>query len=222
MQFFKRTRNRATGHMWLSVEVLTCHWNACDFYQLKMLSDKPQVLVIAEGLPPSSLPTHGPSHAEGVLSNGYSIGTRDSRPVWALPLCSHSSQTTVSLLHTSAGWTKWFLRAFPALWLDFQWSDFLWSGNWKYLLWYLQSGDKVMARTEGHFQPVFFTHWELERKESNYSSIWTCILNMWGQRINERNTENIPFQISSRHRIDHSFFGVAELWLYIPYVRENS
>lgn len=80
-----------------------------------------------------------------------------------------------------------------------------------------------MARTKGHFQPVFLTNLELEFKESNYSSIWTCILNTWrGQQTNERNTENIPFQTSSRCRIDNYFFGVSELWLYIPYARENS
>lgn len=86
-----------------------------------------------------------------------------------------------------------------------------------------KAGQEVMAKNEGHFQPVFFTNLELEFKESNYSSIWTWILNVCrGQRTNERNTENIPFQISSHRHIDNYFFGVSELWLYIPYVRENS
>lgn len=63
-----------------------------------MLTDKPQALVIAKGLPPSSLPTHGPSHTEGVLSNGYSIGTGDSRPVW---LCLYVAVHLRQLFHSS-------------------------------------------------------------------------------------------------------------------------
>lgn len=33
---------------------------------------------------------------------------------------------------------------------------------------------QATARTEGHFQPVFFTHLESEFKESKYNSVRTC------------------------------------------------
>lgn len=72
-------------------------------YRVKVLSNKPQALLIAKGLPPSP----SPSHAEVALASGYSPGTESRwRLVWALPLEGYLIGVTISLLQALGGWIK--------------------------------------------------------------------------------------------------------------------